>query len=134
VVWGACHHAFHIQCIQRWLASSNEQRCPLCRRAWEYKSASEEGTADQDLSTPAGAGQADDEDDLEEEEEEEEEDEEASLSPEEGTPLSATTTPPSYRAPGMLRGAQEGAPRSGTAAATPAGEIVTMSEGTPDYM
>ncbi|KAJ9509913.1 anaphase-promoting complex subunit 11 RING-H2 finger-domain-containing protein [Haematococcus lacustris] len=43
VVWGACCHAFHIQCIQKWLASSSEQRCPLCRRGWEYKSAAEPG-------------------------------------------------------------------------------------------
>uniref|UniRef100_A0A7S0S693 Anaphase-promoting complex subunit 11 n=1 Tax=Chlamydomonas leiostraca TaxID=1034604 RepID=A0A7S0S693_9CHLO len=45
VVWGVCCHAFHIQCIQKWLASSAEQRCPMCRRAWEYKSANEEGGA-----------------------------------------------------------------------------------------
>lgn len=40
VVWGACGHAFHLQCISRWLgAPAAEQRCPFCRRAWEYKSA-----------------------------------------------------------------------------------------------
>uniref|UniRef100_A0A7S3VUG1 Anaphase-promoting complex subunit 11 n=1 Tax=Dunaliella tertiolecta TaxID=3047 RepID=A0A7S3VUG1_DUNTE len=38
VIWGVCEHAFHIQCINKWLASSSEQRCPMCRRAWEYKS------------------------------------------------------------------------------------------------
>lgn len=42
VVWGACGHAFHLQCIQKWLSSgTQEQKCPMCRRAWEYKRASE---------------------------------------------------------------------------------------------
>ncbi|GAX76534.1 hypothetical protein CEUSTIGMA_g3980.t1 [Chlamydomonas eustigma] len=40
VVWGSCAHAFHLQCIQKWLASSAEQGCPMCRREWQYKSAS----------------------------------------------------------------------------------------------
>ena len=39
VVWGVCGHAFHLQCITKWLSSQNEQRCPFCRRSWEYKSA-----------------------------------------------------------------------------------------------
>ena len=42
VVWGACGHAFHLQCIGRWLGAApaaEEQRCPFCRRPWEYKSA-----------------------------------------------------------------------------------------------
>lgn len=55
VVWGVCHHAFHIQCIQKWLASSAEQRCPMCRRAWEYKSASEDA-AEQPEGAAAAAG------------------------------------------------------------------------------
>jgi anaphase-promoting complex subunit 11 len=37
VVWGACGHAFHLQCIQKWLAARTEQRCPMCRRQWEFK-------------------------------------------------------------------------------------------------
>jgi anaphase-promoting complex subunit 11 len=37
VVWGTCAHAFHLQCITKWLNSHNEQRCPICRRAWEFK-------------------------------------------------------------------------------------------------
>ena len=37
VVWGACGHAFHLQCITKWLAAQTEQRCPFCRRAWEFK-------------------------------------------------------------------------------------------------
>ncbi len=53
VVWGACSHAFHIQCIQKWLASSSaEQRCPMCRRPWEYKSAID--SAPTDAATPSG--------------------------------------------------------------------------------
>ncbi len=39
VVWGVCGHAFHLQCITKWLSSQTEQRCPFCRRTWEYKSA-----------------------------------------------------------------------------------------------
>ena len=39
VVWGVCAHAFHLQCITKWLTSQQEQRCPFCRRAWEYKAA-----------------------------------------------------------------------------------------------
>ena len=39
VVWGVCGHAFHLQCITKWLSSQTEQRCPFCRRNWEYKSA-----------------------------------------------------------------------------------------------
>jgi anaphase-promoting complex subunit 11 len=41
VVWGACGHAFHIQCIQRWLVAQAEPRCPYCRRVWEFKAAEE---------------------------------------------------------------------------------------------
>ena len=41
VVWGACGHAFHIQCIQRWLGAQAEPRCPYCRRVWEFKAAEE---------------------------------------------------------------------------------------------
>jgi anaphase-promoting complex subunit 11 len=39
VVWGTCGHPFHLQCIQKWLAAQTEQRCPFCRRAWEFKQA-----------------------------------------------------------------------------------------------
>jgi anaphase-promoting complex subunit 11 len=47
VVWGTCSHAFHLQCIQKWLASQQAQaeeehvpKCPICRRQWDFKSAS----------------------------------------------------------------------------------------------
>jgi len=39
VVWGQCGHAYHLQCINKWLQSQQEQRCPICRRAWEFKAA-----------------------------------------------------------------------------------------------
>jgi anaphase-promoting complex subunit 11 len=39
VVWGQCGHAFHLQCIQKWIHSQTEQRCPMCRRPWEFKAA-----------------------------------------------------------------------------------------------
>ena len=38
VVWGQCTHAFHLPCINKWLSSQQaEQKCPICRRAWEFK-------------------------------------------------------------------------------------------------
>lgn len=37
VVWGTCGHAFHLQCINKCLATQEEQRCPFCRRPWEFK-------------------------------------------------------------------------------------------------
>lgn len=37
VVWGACGHAYHLQCITKWLASQAEQRCAICRQNWEFK-------------------------------------------------------------------------------------------------
>lgn len=40
VVWGMCSHAFHIQCINKWLATQHpEQKCPFCRQPWEFKQA-----------------------------------------------------------------------------------------------
>ena len=40
VVWGRCHHAFHLQCITKWLAAQGaESKCPICRRPWEFKEA-----------------------------------------------------------------------------------------------
>lgn len=48
VVWGTCSHAFHLQCIHKWLAAAQSShteeehvaKCPICRRQWEFKSAS----------------------------------------------------------------------------------------------
>ena len=37
MVWGMCGHAFHLQCINKCLATQEEQRCPFCRRPWEFK-------------------------------------------------------------------------------------------------
>lgn len=41
VVWGVCTHAFHLQCINRWITSDAEQRCPICRHPWEFKTAAQ---------------------------------------------------------------------------------------------
>ena len=41
VCFGVCSHAFHLQCINKWLSSQSESRCPLCRSAWEFKAAEE---------------------------------------------------------------------------------------------
>ncbi len=57
VILGACDHAFHLQCINKWLAgSSSEGVCPLCRRPWEYKSAA--GGRAQQPEQPAEPGNA----------------------------------------------------------------------------
>jgi anaphase-promoting complex subunit 11 len=72
VVWGQCGHAFHLQCITKWLNSQAEQRCPICRGAWEFKqlnAAGEEGGA----RTRA----ADGEDEEEDEEEDDDDDDDA---------------------------------------------------------
>jgi hypothetical protein len=31
-----------LQCIQKWLGAQAEQRCPMCRRPWEFKAAEAE--------------------------------------------------------------------------------------------
>lgn len=51
VVWGICGHAFHLQCINKCLATQEEQRCPFCRRHWEFKTA-------EAAPTPGGPAQA----------------------------------------------------------------------------
>ena len=39
-VWGECSHSFHMHCIVKWINSqgTNGQRCPMCRRDWQFKS------------------------------------------------------------------------------------------------
>jgi anaphase-promoting complex subunit 11 len=34
VVWGQCGHAFHLQCVSKWLTSKNS--CPICRQDWDF--------------------------------------------------------------------------------------------------
>jgi anaphase-promoting complex subunit 11 len=58
VVWGVCAHAFHLQCISKWLNSDNEQRCPICRSAWEFKMAGGENGQDS-VATDMGSDDAD---------------------------------------------------------------------------
>ncbi|KAL9644743.1 hypothetical protein ABK040_012397 [Willaertia magna] len=38
VVWGKCKHAFHLNCIAKWLETkqSEDQTCPMCRTQWEF--------------------------------------------------------------------------------------------------
>ena len=37
VVWGRCQHAFHLQCVSKWLQqASSKQSCPICRQPWEF--------------------------------------------------------------------------------------------------
>ena len=56
VVWGKCGHAFHLQCITKWLSGANAEapRCPICRGAWEFKDL--EGA---DANANANGGQGD---------------------------------------------------------------------------
>ena len=51
VVWGTCGHAYHLQCISKWLQSDTDQRCPICRAPWGFKIAGEGGG---DENAPAG--------------------------------------------------------------------------------
>ncbi len=36
--WGRCKHVFHMQCIMKWLESSQDDvpSCPMCRQPWEF--------------------------------------------------------------------------------------------------
>jgi len=37
VVWGKCGHAFHLQCVSKWLATpAAKNSCPICRQDWEF--------------------------------------------------------------------------------------------------
>jgi hypothetical protein len=38
-VWGKCKHAFHMQCIMKWLESQQnvKQDCPMCRQEWKFR-------------------------------------------------------------------------------------------------
>jgi len=37
VVWGRCGHAFHLQCVSKWLTqASSKNSCPICRQEWEF--------------------------------------------------------------------------------------------------
>ena len=54
VVWGACSHPFHLQCITKWVRSQGpDQRCPICRQPWEFKSAEDLRSPQQRLPTAA---------------------------------------------------------------------------------
>jgi hypothetical protein len=38
-VWGECGHAFHMQCIMKWLQAQQnvKQDCPMCRQPWKFR-------------------------------------------------------------------------------------------------
>lgn len=37
VVWGKCGHAFHLQCVSKWLGTpAAKNSCPICRQDWEF--------------------------------------------------------------------------------------------------
>jgi anaphase-promoting complex subunit 11 len=39
VVFGKCKHAFHLQCVSKWLSQANAKNsCPVCRQDWEFGS------------------------------------------------------------------------------------------------
>jgi len=35
VVVGECNHAFHYECIESWIKTTN--KCPICFKPWIYK-------------------------------------------------------------------------------------------------
>ena len=38
IIPGICGHAFHIQCIEKWIAQPQSNgTCPICRRHFEFK-------------------------------------------------------------------------------------------------
>jgi anaphase-promoting complex subunit 11 len=41
VVFGKCGHAFHLQCVSKWLSSSKND-CPYCRAIWEFGSSTDQ--------------------------------------------------------------------------------------------
>jgi anaphase-promoting complex subunit 11 len=37
VVWGKCGHAYHLQCVSKWLSqTASKNSCPICRQEWEF--------------------------------------------------------------------------------------------------
>lgn len=37
VVWGKCGHAYHLQCVSKWLSQpASKNSCPICRQEWEF--------------------------------------------------------------------------------------------------
>lgn len=79
VVWGQCGHAFHLQCITKWLTSQTEQRCPICRGNWEFAqdkaAAGGEGGDLAEMSGDDEDGENDDDDDEDNDEDEDDDDE-----------------------------------------------------------
>jgi hypothetical protein len=79
VVWGQCGHAFHLQCITKWLTSQTEQRCPICRGNWEFAqdkaAAGGEGGDLAEMSGDDEDGENDDDDDEDEDDHDEDGDE-----------------------------------------------------------
>ena len=58
VVVGACGHAFHYDCIEKWLKTSSKV-CPLCNTQWVYKTKTQfndQSTNTNDVPTPIGSG------------------------------------------------------------------------------
>jgi anaphase-promoting complex subunit 11 len=41
VVFGKCGHAFHLQCVSKWLSGSKND-CPYCRANWEFGSSTDQ--------------------------------------------------------------------------------------------
>eukprot|EP00890_Picochlorum_soloecismus_P002507 jgi/Picsp_1/3257/NSC_06097-R1_anaphase promoting complex subunit 11 len=84
VVWGVCSHAFHLPCINQWLSTQPEHRCPFCRQPWEFQSASgdqnetvgsvspsaDEGYEDEDYGGESGGNDIGDDDSMESDESE----------------------------------------------------------------
>ncbi|GKY91721.1 hypothetical protein MPSEU_000143900 [Mayamaea pseudoterrestris] len=63
VVYGKCKHAFHLQCVGKWLSqTTSKNSCPICRQDWEF--GSNPTASSNDNSAPTAQPDPSEDDDL----------------------------------------------------------------------